>query len=54
MSRETEDLKSRARAAFLGLATGDALGAPAEFMTSGEIAHKYGVLKELVGGAGSG
>jgi ADP-ribosyl-[dinitrogen reductase] hydrolase len=50
MSRETEDVKSRARAAFLGLAIGDALGAPAEFMTSGEIVHKYGVLKELVGG----
>jgi ADP-ribosyl-[dinitrogen reductase] hydrolase len=50
MSWETEDLKSRARAAFLGLAIGDALGAPAEFMTSGEIAAKYGVLKELVGG----
>jgi ADP-ribosyl-[dinitrogen reductase] hydrolase len=50
MSWETEDLKSRARAAFLGLAIGDALGAPAEFMTSGEIAAKYGLLKELVGG----
>jgi ADP-ribosyl-[dinitrogen reductase] hydrolase len=50
MSWETEDLQSRARAAFLGLAIGDALGAPAEFMTSGEIAGKYGVLKDLVGG----
>ena len=32
-----EDMRSRARASFLGLAIGDALGAPVEFMTSGEI-----------------
>ncbi|HJV35908.1 MAG TPA: ADP-ribosyl-[dinitrogen reductase] hydrolase [Geomonas sp.] len=41
---------SRARGAFLGLAIGDALGAPAEFMTRGEIASKYGVLRDMVGG----
>jgi ADP-ribosyl-[dinitrogen reductase] hydrolase len=44
------ELLSRARGAFLGLAIGDALGAPAEFMTRGEIGDKYGVLKEMVGG----
>jgi ADP-ribosyl-[dinitrogen reductase] hydrolase len=44
------ELLSRARGAFLGLAVGDALGAPAEFMTRGEIGDKYGVLKEMVGG----
>ena len=44
------ELISRARGAFLGLAIGDALGAPAEFMTRGEIADKYGVLKDMVGG----
>ena len=43
-------IRSRARAAFLGLAIGDSLGAPVEFMTSGEIANTYGILKELVGG----
>jgi ADP-ribosyl-[dinitrogen reductase] hydrolase len=48
-SSKTE-LISRARAAFIGLAIGDALGAPAEFMTRGEIKDKYGVLKEMVGG----
>jgi len=32
------------------MAIGDALGAPVEFMTRGEIATKYGVLKEMVGG----
>jgi ADP-ribosyl-[dinitrogen reductase] hydrolase len=46
----TEDLISRARAAFIGMAIGDALGAPAEFMTRGEIKDKYGVLQEMVGG----
>ena len=47
---ETEAAISRARGAFLGLAIGDALGAPVEFMTRGEIRDKYGVLKEMVGG----
>lgn len=45
-----EEVRDRARGAFLGLAVGDALGAPVEFMTKGEIAAKYGVLKEIVGG----
>lgn len=45
-----EDIRSRARAAFIGLAVGDSLGAPVEFMTAGEIGDKYGVLKEIVGG----
>ena len=44
------ELISRARGAFLGLAIGDALGAPAEFMTRGEIAETYGVLTDMVGG----
>lgn len=44
------EIRSRARAAFTGLAVGDALGAPVEFMTAGEIGAKYGVLKEIVGG----
>jgi ADP-ribosyl-[dinitrogen reductase] hydrolase len=41
---------SRARGAFIGLAIGDALGAPAEFLTRGEIQQKYGILKEMAGG----
>ncbi|GLI38709.1 ADP-ribosyl-[dinitrogen reductase] hydrolase [Geobacter hydrogenophilus] len=44
------DIRSRARAAFIGLAVGDALGAPVEFMTAGEIRSKHGVLREIVGG----
>jgi ADP-ribosyl-[dinitrogen reductase] hydrolase len=45
------DLRDRARAAFLGLALGDALGAAVEFMTPGEIRAKHGgLLREVVGG----
>jgi ADP-ribosyl-[dinitrogen reductase] hydrolase len=41
---------SRARAAFIGLAIGDALGGPVEFMTASEIRVRHGILKEIVGG----
>jgi ADP-ribosyl-[dinitrogen reductase] hydrolase len=44
------DLLARARGALLGLAVGDALGGPVEFMTPGEIAAKYGTLQEMTGG----
>jgi len=43
-------LLDRSRAVLLGGAVGDALGAPLEFMTSGEIAAKYGRLTEMIGG----
>jgi ADP-ribosyl-[dinitrogen reductase] hydrolase len=45
-----EEVRDRVRGAFLGLAIGDALGAPVEFMTTGEIRAQYGILKEIVGG----
>ncbi|NJD91386.1 MAG: ADP-ribosyl-[dinitrogen reductase] hydrolase [Geobacter sp.] len=45
-----DDLLSRGRAVLLGGAVGDALGAPLEFMTAGEIQVKYGRLDEMVGG----
>ncbi len=45
-----EEIRSRAWAAFIGLAVGDALGAPVEFLTAPEIKAEYGVLKEIVGG----
>jgi ADP-ribosyl-[dinitrogen reductase] hydrolase len=45
-----QEILSRARGAFVGLAVGDALGAPVEFMTTHEIAARYGRLKEIVGG----
>jgi len=47
---QPSELKERARASFIGMAVGDALGATVEFMTSSEIAAKYGTLKEMVGG----
>lgn len=40
----------RARAAYVGLAIGDALGASVEFMTPREIEHHYGIHREIIGG----
>lgn len=45
-----EEINDRARAAFIGMAIGDALGATVEFMTVPEIQAKYGVFKEITGG----
>ena len=45
-----DDVRSRARGAFLGLALGDALGATVEFMLPGEIRAVHGVHRELTGG----
>jgi ADP-ribosyl-[dinitrogen reductase] hydrolase len=45
-----EEINDRARAAFVGMAIGDALGATVEFMTTMEIAAKYGTFKEIIGG----
>jgi len=41
---------NRARAAFLGLALGDALGATTEFMTPNEIRSRYKVHNKIRGG----
>jgi len=43
-------VERRALAAYLGFAIGDALGATVEFLTQGEIAARYGVHREIVGG----
>jgi len=45
-----EDVGDRAAAAFLGFASGDALGATAEFLTPTEIQAQFGVLRDIVGG----
>jgi ADP-ribosyl-[dinitrogen reductase] hydrolase len=45
-----DDVFARAKAAFLGLAVGDALGATTEFLTPGEIRAKYGVHRKIRGG----
>lgn len=44
------DLLERYTGCLLGLACGDALGAPAEFLAPAEIASKYGVLRDMMGG----
>ena len=44
------EIETRAVAAFLGTAIGDAMGATTEFMTTREIQAKYGTLKKIVGG----
>jgi len=43
-------LRERFRGTLLGLAAGDALGAPAEFLTPEQVAERWGVLSEMVGG----
>lgn len=45
-----DEFLSRVVGAMLGMAAGDALGAPVEFMTTGEISARYGSLNEMVGG----
>jgi ADP-ribosyl-[dinitrogen reductase] hydrolase len=47
---DLDAVRARARAAFLGLALGDALGATVEFMTATEIRAAHGVHRELTGG----
>lgn len=45
------DTQDRIRGALYGVAVGDALGAPLEFMTAEEILAKYGApVREMVGG----
>jgi ADP-ribosyl-[dinitrogen reductase] hydrolase len=45
-----QEIETRATAAFLAVAVGDALGATTEFMTPHEIKFKYGVHKKIIGG----
>jgi ADP-ribosyl-[dinitrogen reductase] hydrolase len=42
--------RERFRGTMLGVAAGDALGAPAEFLTPEQVAERWGVLSEMVGG----
>jgi len=43
-------LRERALGAYFGLAVGDALGAPVEFMTPTEIQYAHGTLRHMIGG----
>ncbi len=49
-STSPEFVYQRARAAYLGLAIGDALGATTEFMTPGEIKATFKVHRKIIGG----
>ena len=42
--------ENRIKGALYGVAVGDALGAPLEFMNAEQIAKKYGVVTEMIGG----
>jgi ADP-ribosyl-[dinitrogen reductase] hydrolase len=46
----TLTLEDRIEGALLGLAAGDCLGAPIEFMSPSSIQNRYGVLRDVVGG----
>lgn len=46
----SQAMLDKARAAYLGLAIGDALGATVEFMTPNEITANLGVHKNITGG----
>ena len=51
MSGPTPDqVRGRFRGALLGLAVGEALGAPAEFLTASQIAERFGVITDMLGG----
>lgn len=45
-----DEVLDRSRAAFIGMAVGDALGATVEFMTAPEIAAQYGTFRDITGG----
>ncbi|MBW2451101.1 MAG: ADP-ribosyl-[dinitrogen reductase] hydrolase [Deltaproteobacteria bacterium] len=45
-----QEVLQRAKAAYLGLAVGDALGATTEFMTPNEIRAKYKIHRKIIGG----
>jgi ADP-ribosyl-[dinitrogen reductase] hydrolase len=49
-SYNLDEIRERSRAAFIGMAIGDALGATVEFMTTPEIAAKYGTFRDIIGG----
>lgn len=46
----TDKKMDRYEGAMIGVAVGDALGAPLEFMSAGEIARMHGTVREMIGG----
>src|SRR5487761_2196912 len=47
---DMDRIHGSALGAYLGLATGDALGATVEFMLPREIRHHYGTHQDIIGG----
>ena len=43
-------VRDRFRGALLGLAAGEALGEPADFLTAEQIQERFGVITEMIGG----
>lgn len=50
MTYDKDKIRDRVAGAMYGVAVGDALGGPLEFMTAEEIKEKYGVVKDMLGG----
>ena len=51
MKKSTESRQlDRYEGAMIGVAVGDALGAPLEFMSAKEISHRHGTVREMIGG----
>lgn len=50
MTSQQSTLQSRARGVLLGLASGDALGGPLEFMGAREIQRTHGEVRDFIGG----
>ncbi len=50
MSAIRDGLRDRFRGTLLGVAVGEALGSPAEFLTADQIVEKYGYISEMIGG----
>ncbi len=50
MTINTKMLKDKIAGALYGVAVGDALGGPLEFMTAEQIAQRHGLVTEMIGG----
>ena len=50
MSPDPAVIRDRFRGTLLGLAVGEALGTPAEFLTAEQIVERHGVITEMIGG----
>jgi ADP-ribosyl-[dinitrogen reductase] hydrolase len=44
------DLRDRFRGALLGLAVGEAMGAPAEFLSADQVVERHGYIADMIGG----